>query len=289
MTCRDFRSMADSFLSQHTTTATNHDMLRHVEMCRACRADLNGRRRVRSALRAAFNGTEELEPPPDFAARLRRHVRHQENGERERPRTIWRRSVVGLAAGLVLAIGVTGALLRHPGDPSADALAHDAIGDHQNCALKYRKVRTPVPLPEAATRFDPDYSVLTTAPPNEVSTPGGLLRVVDRHACAYGDRRFGHVIMQYRGHVVSLLMTTGGAGSTVTAVDPIPHAIGQSTNGLSVVTVTAAGRSILLVGDLGRAELTELSTIIASPLAQRLMSGALVPSSPDFTLAAVRQ
>jgi anti-sigma factor RsiW len=283
MTCRDFRRMVDAFVSQHTTTATNPELLRHLGACPACRAELNERRRVRSALRAAFHDAADLEAAPDFAARLRDHVREQGESDRERGRAASRRSWMAVAACLVLAIGATGVVMRHQADPLANALAQDAIGDHRNCALKYRAVKMSVPLPEASTTVDSAYRVLISAPPNEIATPGGLVRVVDRHACAYDSRRFGHVIMQYRGHVVSLLLTAGGAGTA--AGDSIPRPIGQPTSGLSVVSVTAADRSILLVGDVGSSELTKLSTIIATPLARRLTNGAQVAASPDIVAA----
>ena len=67
-----------------------------------------------------------------------------------------------LAAGVVLAVGVSGAIFMTHSKGPVDALARDAIGDHWNCALKNRKVRTPVPLEEAAQRFDSVYRVLLT-------------------------------------------------------------------------------------------------------------------------------
>jgi hypothetical protein len=284
MTCRDFRRMADAFLSAQTTAETNHDILRHVDVCPSCRAELGGRRRLRAALRRAFSGAPELEPQTDFAERLRTHLR--EEAEPARRRAISHGWWLGLAAGVVMVIGLTGALIMNRSNSAVAALARDAIGDHRNCALKYRLARTPVPLPEAAARFDRAYRLLITSPPDEMPAPEGAVRVLERHACAYDGRRFGHVIMQYRGHVVSLLMTAGGTGlGGATAGAPIPHSIGPTTNGLSVVSIDAADRSILLVGDLGSAELTELSTIVATPLAQRLNGGVLSSANPVMAMA----
>lgn len=285
MTCRDFRRMADAFLSAQTTAETNHDILRHVDGCPSCRADLDGRRRLRTALRAAFNGASELAPAPDFMARL--HTQLRAEVDRNRPGTISRRSWLGLAAGLVLTIGVTGRLITDREIASADALARDAIGDHRNCALKFRLKRMPVPLAEAAAQFDDAYRLLMTAPPDEMSAPGGAIRVLERHACAYDGRRFGHVIMQYRGHTVSLLMTSARGRVGAGLADAMPHSIGEPANGLSVVSVDASNRSILLVGDLGSAELTELSKIVAKPLAQRL-AGWRLPSTDTVLVAALR-
>ena len=93
---------------------------------------------------------------------------------------------LALAAGLVLAAGVTGAIVLNRSAGRAEALAQDAIGDHRNCALKYRLVRTPVPLEEAAQRFDSAYRLLISAPPDDIPTPDGPARVVERHSCEYG-------------------------------------------------------------------------------------------------------
>src|SRR5262249_4735971 len=152
-----------------------------------------------------------------------------------------RRSWLAAAAGLVAAFGVTAALVFYSPSVSAQALAQDAIGDHRNCALKYRLVRTPVPLPDAADRFDPAFRVLLSRPPEDIPTPRGPVRVIERHACAYDSRRFGHVIMQYRDHVVSLLMTTAGTpvGSLQFLAEG-PRTIGRSTDGLSVVSITGS-------------------------------------------------
>jgi anti-sigma factor RsiW len=262
--------MADAFVSAQTTPETNHDIRRHVEVCPSCRAEIDGRRRLRAALRSAFGRTSELEPSAGFAERLRAGIR--EEADRARPHAISRRAWLGLAAGVVAAVGLTGAVLNRS-DPAADDLARDAIGDHRYCALRSGPASTAGTLSDDAAHLETDYPLLLTAPPDHVPTPGGGVRVVDRHVCAYDGRRFGHVIMQYRGHVVSLLMTAvrqGLAGGP--AGDSSPHSIGRSSNGYSVVSIDAAGRSILLVGDLGRKELVDLSSIVATPLV-----GALRP------------
>ena len=278
MTCVDFRRLAESFLSRQLTAEANHDVLRHLDDCAACRHDVGERRRLRSALRDAVARAPELQPPAHFTARLRDQLRVEAG--RTQTRAISRRSWLALAAGAVLAVGLTGGIITRHATASTGALAEDAIGDHQNCALKFRLVRMPVPIPEAAAKFDDAYRILTSAPPDDFAAPGGPVRVLERHACAYETRRFGHVIMEYRGHVVSLLMTT--ASSTLSLpwlADPRPHPIGRSRNGLSVVSLDGADHAILLVSDLGNAELTQLSTVVATPLVQRMVGGLPAPNA----------
>jgi hypothetical protein len=186
----------------------------------------------------------------------------------------------------VLAVGVAGVVLMKRSVAPTEALARDAVGDHRNCALKYLLVRIPVPLEEAAQRFDNAYRLLLNAPPDDISTPDGVARVTERHSCAYGARRFGHVIMEYRGRVVSLLMTANDGGTGNVGENAIPHVIGRPMNGLSVVSVNGTRHAILLVSDLDSAELAQLSRAVSVPLARRL-DVSLVPDRGRLRFTAI--
>jgi hypothetical protein len=84
-------------------------------------------------------------------------------------------------------------------------------------------------------------------------------------------------VLQYQGHVVSLLVTANaGSMSAAETATALPHVVGRPTNGLSVVSVNGSQHTVLLVSDLGSAELTELSQAVSLPLAQRLAE-RLVP------------
>lgn len=269
MNCRDVREVADSFLCEELLTETNHDILWHLDTCPSCRTEIEARRRLRGALRTAFNRAPDLQPAGEFANRLRAQLR-QSALPRRRSWSVSGRWLA-LAAGLVLAAGVTAGILLNRSSAPAEALARDAIGDHRNCALKYRLVRTPVPLEEAAQQFDSAYRVLLNAPPDDISTPDGPARVIERHSCAYEAHRFGHVILQYRGRVVSLLVTANDR--TTAAAEPaevIPHVIGRPVDGLSVVSVNGSRHAVMLVSDLESKELTQLAGIVSLPLVQRL-------------------
>ncbi len=286
MNCRDVREMADSFLCEELLTETNHDILRHLDTCPSCRTEIDARRRLRSAVRDAFSRAPELRSSAEFQNRLRARL-HDASVRGTGLRSIsWR--WFALAAGVVLAVGAAGvALMKQPVDP-IDALTRDAIGDHQNCALQYRLVKIPVPLEEAAQQFDSAYRLLLSAPPDDIPTPEGQARVTERHSCAYGAHRFGHVIMAYRGRVVSLLMAANDSAGDI-ADDVIPHVIGRPMNGLSVVAVNGTDHAILLVGDLDSTELAQLSRAVSVPLARRLgMSGVPVRGTRPWLMARLR-
>jgi len=272
MTCRDVRELGDSFLGDELLAETNHELLRHLETCPSCRQDFDGRRRLRAGLQRSFEHAGDLQPRPEFINQLTATLRDAALSE-DRPPAVPSRWVA-LAAGVVLAAGLAAMAYVDRTLSPTDALARDAIGDHRNCALNYRLVKKPVPLEDAAQRFDSAYRLLLDAPEDDVQTPGGPVRVVERHSCAYRERRFGHVIMQYRGRVVSLLMTADAADVDI---DVVPRVIGPTTSRLSVVSVTGSGHAVLLVSDLGRPELTQLSRIVSLPLVQRLQGTLFAP------------
>lgn len=226
--------------------------------------------RLQTALRGALGRAPELQMTPEFSHRLRDVLQHQT----PEPRTLMsRRSWLALAASLVLVAGVTGRLLLDRPDASSEMLAQDAIGDHEVCALKLRPAKmSDVPLPEASATFNEAYRMLIAVPLEGTPAPGGPIQVVERHTCDYNGRRFGHVVMRYQGHLVSLLVTTPGADRRN---DMTPQRIGQATDGLSVVSVNGSGYAVLMVSDLGSDQLRQLSTLIAQPLAQRLQGGGL--------------
>ena len=237
---------------------------------RDSQTELDEHRRLPAALRGALRRAPELQMTPEFSDRLREVLQHQTPA----PRTLMsRRSWLVLAASLVLVAGVTGGLLIDRQEASSEILAQDAIGDHEMCALKLRPAKmSDVPLPEATARFNEAYRMLIAAPLEGTPAPGGPVQVLQRHACDYNGRRFGHVVMRYQGHLVSLLVATPGAGHRD---DMTPQRIGQAADGLSVVSVSGSGIAVLMVSDLASDQLRQLSTIIAQPLAQRLHGGGL--------------
>jgi hypothetical protein len=198
MQCRDVRELADSFLSEQLLVETNHELLRHLETCPDCRADIAGRRAMRDGLRAAFSRAEELRPRPEFAAELLAKLRPSLPEIPSAPaKEISRRSVLqswwALAAGVVLAAG-GGLVVRNSNNRSRlGALAREAAGDHQNCAVKFALAERPIQLEEAGRRYGAPYAALATF---ELPAVDGSLEMLERHSCVYQGRRYGHVVFR---------------------------------------------------------------------------------------------
>jgi len=260
MECRDVRDLADSFVGEELLTETNHELLRHLESCPACRAEIDGRRRLRESLRAAMDRAPQLTPRPEFTAALHSQLRRASGVDGSRRLTTWR-PWLALAAMIILAVAIGVAYRTRSADTT---LARTAVGDHRNCALQFRLAEKPISLAEAARRYGAVYQVVEQLPPADVVTTAGTARVLERHACVYGGRRFAHVVLRYQGKLVSVLVTA--ADSTRIAPTPVPGLI----DAMPVVSFGAGHQAVYVAGDVSTADLRALSDAIADRLTSAL-------------------
>ncbi len=202
MTCREARELADPFLSDQLLVETTNEIVRHLETCPACRAEFEARRRLRTRLRSAVDAAPALAATPEFVAALTARLRPAEATE-DITRRAWLKTWMAAAAAAVVAVG--GGLLARDEirRRRLASLAAGAAGDHQNCAIKFNLAEQPIPLDEAARRYDPAYATLAT-----MTLPSGVVALA-RHSCVFEGRRFGHVVFKHSDHVVSLLVTAG--------------------------------------------------------------------------------
>jgi anti-sigma factor RsiW len=274
MQCHAVREVADSFLTDELYSETSDEVLRHLEVCSGCRADLEARSALRDGVRRAFENARRLQPRPEFAADLRAKLQPLASVPPQHVRA--NRHVWALAAGMVLAV-VLGGAYRGRGWLTSTALARAAIGDHRDCALTFRLAERSIPLEEAARKYDVVYRVLETEPPSDVTTAIGSARVLKRHACVYKGRRFAHVVLGYRGGLVSLLVTAvdaagPNAGDDRSAmVDALSRGVSSTqVDGLALVSFRAGRHMVFLTGDVPQAELVQLADAIDAPLSREL-------------------
>ncbi len=259
MTCRDARELADSFLSDQLLVETTHDIVRHLETCPACREEFEARRQLRSRLQVALDTSSRLRPRPDFVADLT--ARLQPVDTPRMTRRAWLQTALATAAGLVALVG-GGLVARSAWRRSrTDMLAASAAGDHQNCAIRFNLAERPIPLAEAARRFDPAYAGLASVPPPADST------LLDRHSCVFEGRRFGHVVFRYHDRVVSLLATRGEASGNT---EPAIVEMGSS---LSVASFDVGTHSVFVVSDLPARETLTIAQVLADPVRKALERG----------------
>ena len=260
MTCRDARELADSFLSDQLLVETMHEIVRHLETCPTCREEFEARRLLRMRLQTAIDTAPTFAPRAEFVSGLTARLKPVEiTGSMTR--RAWLETTLAAAAGLVALVG--GGLFarlawRHS---RIGTLAASAAGDHQNCAIKFNLRERPIPLEEAAKRFDPAYAQLMS-----ISTPSGST-VLDRHSCVFEGRRFGHVVFRYHDRIVSLLVTSGdGSGKT----DPT---IVQTGSTVSVATFDVGAHSVFVVSDLPASETLTLAQVLSDPVRTALERG----------------
>jgi hypothetical protein len=259
MQCRDVRELADSFLAEELLTETNHDMLRHIESCPVCRTEIDGRRRLREALRTAVGRAPDLAPRPEFMAKLQADLRNASGIAVARRRTALRRWLA-LAATVVLAVAV-GFLYR--ARVGGNELARTAVGDHQNCAVQFRLTEKPISLEDAARRYGEMYRIADHLPPTDIVMTAGTARVLERHACVYGGRRFAHVVLRYGGKLVSVMVTAADTRHTAIVAPSV-------IDGMNVTSFMAGHQVVFVAGDISTTDLQTLTDAIAAPLIHEL-------------------
>src|SRR5688572_20273243 len=129
MQCREVHDLADSFLSEQLLVETNHEVLRHLEGCPECRAELESRRALRAAIQRAFMNAETLRMRAGFARDITASLRALGRGAGRFSR-VWR---IAAAAAVMAIAAAAGLFLLFGAD---HAIARDAVGDHLNCAVE---------------------------------------------------------------------------------------------------------------------------------------------------------
>ena len=224
---------------------TNHGVISHLEQCAECRQELKARRELRGKLRGAFIKSPENQLRPEFAARLSIQLHDYSLGKRGAPlvsQRRWQSSMtrkqttwLALAACLLLAMGLGLVIVRKrllepkaPGETAVSKpkpndspelnpripvgivkteLAKSAVGDHRDCAIKFRLAEKPIDLEVAGQKYDPVYINLTKAVLPQQGTVPLDAQFVEAHSCVFEGRRFAHIVLKYHGQVVSLLVT----------------------------------------------------------------------------------
>jgi hypothetical protein len=185
----------DSYLSEELSVETNHGVLRHVNGCRDCAAELKRRGRLREML------SETLEVAVDVD-RARARITHAIDREQRSWERVARLGAV--AATLIAAVAVA----YWAGRPVDAAAYDDSAGDHIACALSY---------PEG-TAYDPARAVQNLVPPFEhivdaVGLSHGNYHVIDAHMCPYKGRNYAHLVIRGDGQTLSLFAERAERGA----------------------------------------------------------------------------
>jgi anti-sigma factor RsiW len=272
MDCRDVRQHADAYLANEVLVETRLEILRHLEGCPACRADLEQRRTLRTTLRRAFVDAPELAASASFGDTLRRTLRDEATRGAAAPRARWRWA----AAAAVLLVAAASAFVAIGWDTSRlMALAREAWGDHRNCAIAFHLQEAPISLEEASWTFDPAFARLQTTPGTTVSTSIGDALITERHSCVFAGRRYAHLVMRFRGELVSLLVARDDAGPMESALRTMTLSRGRvrmvhvdATDGAALFRT--ASHMGVVVGSVPDSDLEALADALVQPVSAAL-------------------
>ena len=108
MECREVRELADAFIADELLVETNQEILRHLESCPDCRAEIAARRALRSRLKSAFAGAADLAPREEWLSEVRTRLQV----ESQSARRSWNSPATWLALAATVLLA---ALRRIPG------------------------------------------------------------------------------------------------------------------------------------------------------------------------------
>ncbi|MGA2591778.1 MAG: zf-HC2 domain-containing protein [Bryobacteraceae bacterium] len=212
MNCEEAREHLDSCLSKELPVGTSREVLRHVEGCPRCAAELATRARVRNALQAAVRATLV---PDGLEARVQRAVRAQNSRTRAGLYTI----AVAAAAMICLAIvnlsrvkaGPEEAILKKNSGRLATVL-NVGLRDHLHCAVFRKYSRQPESAAQMAAQLGPELAGLV--PLVQAKLPADL-RILQAHRCTAGGREYVHFIMADGDKLLSLILTRKKPGESL--------------------------------------------------------------------------
>jgi anti-sigma factor (TIGR02949 family) len=291
--CEKTLRYLDAYISNELTVETNHDVVRHLEACLACSAELDTRTRLRSRLKVAVKAQSV---PPELQVRIREQIRtsgsenwlHLEwlSGGRWR----WAGAV---AAGLVVAAGLwvnqiperMPALADRPGQntfiarvsANLAAVLKVGLGDHIHCSIFRKYPKEPPPIEKMEGELGPTYSGLLPAVRKAV--PQGY-RVIMAHQCGYAGRHFVHLTFEKDDSLLSLVVARKQPGESLEGLLPTTESSGipiyQSAAGRYEVAGFEAGDYFAyVVSDLrGKANL-KIAAAIASGVHDFLIKTAV--------------
>ncbi len=208
--CEKTRRLLDSYLSNELMVETNHEVLRHLEGCPECAAELQTRARVRSHLKAAVQATSL---PADLGSRILRTVRSR------RPPALERYMLVAAAVLLVCAgslfvwgrgPGQERALLRQASVRMA-AVLNVGLRDHLHCAVFRRYSKRPEDVGHMNAQLGPQYAGLV--PLVKAHLRVGY-QILQGHRCTAGGREYIHLILAGDGKLASVIVTRKRLGES---------------------------------------------------------------------------
>jgi len=231
--CEKTRRYMDSYISNELLVETNHEVLRHLESCVSCSAEIEARSRVKTRLKAAV---ESQQAPSDLAVKIRRQIHQQQSRSRLADWNLW---TMAAAAVVVLSIGIWVTRTRTYMPEIADRRGQDVfiqkvsqtvskvlrigLGDHIHCAVFRKYSKNPPALAQLAESMGPTFQGLV--PLVKASVPDRY-RIIMAHQCSYSGRHFVHVTLTDGSNLMSLVIARKELGESLEGLSPSIRASG---------------------------------------------------------------
>ncbi len=293
MKCLDFREIIDSYLCGELLTETNHEVLRHLEACANCRCEIEARRNLRSQLRFAVQNSPQYQMSDNFYANLCVQLKQSVVPPKQAKTFFWTNpnNWLVFAAGLILAVGLGFWFVKtQPTDISASennlindekalnaTLADFAVGDHQNCAVKYNLTEKPVEINLASAQYaDLRHSVLLP-----LETSAGKYEFEEAHKCKFAGHNFTHIVFRHQNKTVSVLMTDLDNYPTLKNSDIVKVV----SNGYQIARFDVKNKAVFVISDLPEQENSTTAELLETPMKQRFS----VKEQTESTLFALAQ
>jgi hypothetical protein len=244
MNCREFREIADTYLSDELLVETNHEVLHHLENCSGCRAELSTRRDIRTRLRSAIKNDDESFINPIFANKLKANLREQNTSNSWFD---WR-IFAPLMASLLIAISLSFAYIYNLDSEnnfvqtSLHKTALQALNRHEDCGLnhvKKWKANTDKISPEKTTFVN--------------SLTDDKTKILEAHDCEFERKIYKHYILQNGEKIISVVKTETKTEFD-TNKDGVDAIITETQHGFQVASFQDNSSRIFVVSDLSEAE-----------------------------------
>ena len=239
--CQQIRELMDSYLAGELLVETNHTILRHVESCAECAAELERRQTLRTLLKQGVAADVGVAP-------LRRKIQAAIAREPRRSTTAIR---VAVAAAVVLAIVVYG----WPRPRVEAALYRDAVVNHIECALT-RPASMTFSADRAARRLRVPFAGLSAIAAAQYSA----FRLIDAHTCPYLGHEYAHLVFRRGTETMSVFVDPGAgrpmpAGDADLALTAPPTTVEEARyRGFEAAGAATRAHQIVVVSELPRTD-----------------------------------
>ena len=202
--CERTRRQLDAYVSNELLVETTGEVVRHLEGCEGCAAELDSRLRIRTALRqAALRQLPSAQLTQSIHQRLRRARPGPLAGLR---RNTWILAVAAMLAVVIGGVAVQQALAMRQARQTVRNILALGVSDHVDCALRahnYPDVARS--QDELRQRLPPECAGLL--PVVEEKLPG--FELLEAHVCSLpgSSRKYVHFIARSEGAILSVILT----------------------------------------------------------------------------------